>query len=191
MTYNATGLPGGGPWKIVPSCTAQLAHNSLRAATAHKATGPYRSGAPRVKCTCPRALVLLQRYNEGQKERRLRLEREGKPGPNESRGIEVRKVNDWPVPHFTGREPCGGLLGREVFGLAIDMPGTESALRSARALCENGADGKSPCPILQQCRAWVLNAEIIPGSWGGVFGGLSKRERIAERIKTVEEAGAR
>jgi hypothetical protein len=160
-------LPGGGPWKIIDTCHCHV-HNTVYAARLRPA-----------RCICPRAIAL--RSMRAQKatvyKRRVRDERHVPHGvrraPDRAESCSpVRKVNEAPIPHFTGHEPCGSGEGQPVFNQAVDAPGTARLTDPAVKLC-------STCPLLAECRNWVLKAELEPGAWGGVYGGLTVKDRKA------------
>lgn len=54
------------------------------------------------------------------------------------------------------------------------------ARRTAREMCE-------ACPLLAECRAWVMEQEDPPGSWGGVWGGLDPWNRRGLELIIVEQ----
>jgi hypothetical protein len=147
----ASPLPGGGPWRISEHCSAEY-HNSVRAAEG-------RNG--RTKCTCPRGVVL----NEKRKAdwRRHDAARE-KRSP---RSIVASLPPAAPMP-----EPIRGICvepqKRQVMDAAYDGA---HGYPAAKEVCER-------CPVIEQCRAYILAAESTPGNWGGVWGGLTPRERL-------------
>lgn len=47
------------------------------------------------------------------------------------------------------------------------------------------------CPELAKCRAFILAAEIMPGAWGGVWGGLDAFDRRGEEVIVRVDGKAR
>jgi hypothetical protein len=84
----------------------------------------------------------------------------------------IRLVHKAPIPDMTGAA-CGTEEGRKVMDRVHERTDSWNVTR-ARELCAD-------CPIKRQCAAWVLSAEVVPGSWGGVYGGLSPKDRKDER----------
>lgn len=189
MRRPADAMPGNGPWKIIDSCESHI-HNTLWAARRTNGT----------RCTCPHAVAITRARGENEKARKLSRKANTEPARQtdysaahraecrikraeqlalekdardrtESRSV-VRRVREAPIPHFTGNIPCVTKAGRAVFNKAVDNPGTPRFTEPAQALCAR-------CPLLAECRNWVTSAEIEPGAWGGVFGGMTVKDRRA------------
>jgi hypothetical protein len=164
MRRPADAMPGNGPWKIIDSCESHI-HNTLWAARRTNGT----------RCTCPHAVAITRARGANEKYRakraeQLAIEKDARER-TESRSV-VRRVREAPIPHFTGQEPCVTVYGRRIFSAALDRPGTDSHTEPAQALCAR-------CPLLAECRNWVMSAELEPGAWGGVYGGMTVKDRRA------------
>ncbi len=166
---NLCHLPGYGPWRILDECPAQ-SHNTLRAAERGYASDPLRS-----RCICPRGLSLLAENSEAKKISRNAY-------------YQAKKTERAAGTHVDARTPCIRYVKEtasvpDMSGAACGTPegvrlvdrltrrSTQRNFDAVRELCEN-------CPIKLACRAWVLGAEKIPGSWGGVYGGLTPVDRL-------------
>jgi hypothetical protein len=189
---------GGGPWQVLADCPAIL-HNTLRAARG-KVTheGHYYPE----RCTCPRAQSLLREYLDRQILRR-RLARSGEQ-LEDGRRADLRRpmtgrvtmittvagervggipkasriaasaviLADMPDLHG-GRCTTGDAQVQKVFADAIMSTDDDSyAIRTAKSIC-------ATCPFEKRdaCAQWALKGEQTPGDWGGVYGGLSPRDR--------------
>ena len=162
-------LPGAGPWRILEDCPATR-HNTLRTA---------ERGAPddklRRKCVCPRARALFNDYAQIKKTYREAWYRNNaerhKAGMAAHRynSVGIKRVaTDVDPPSMTDAA-CRTPEARSLVDASIETPSPDT-FRAVQALCLT-------CPIKQACRAWVLTAEVIPGAWGSVYGGLSPAER--------------
>lgn len=189
MRRPADAMPGNGPWKIIDSCESHI-HNTLWAARRTNGT----------RCTCPHAVAITRARGANEKARKLSRKANTEPARQtdyntaykaeyrakraeqlalekdarertESRSV-VRRVREAPIPHFTGQEPCATVYGRRIFSAALDRPGTESHTQPAQELCAH-------CPLLAECRNWVMSAELEAGAWGGVYGGMAVKDRRA------------
>lgn len=175
MTKHA-GLPGGGPWLILKWCPNQEAHNTLRAARGIS----RRPGAKGIKCVCPRGRVLSQLENASRRvvwdERKALLkEQTGHPFPVAHNVKRVTQAST--PPYFTGKEPCQTPAGALAHEAVIGAPTSRKIVELAKKFCNEGAG----CPLKEKCAQWALEGEVYPGSWGAVYGGLSKTDRITIR----------
>lgn len=166
------GLPGGGPWRILDECPGTL-HNTLYAATRAGRKPGY------VACICPRAVACIEedrprhRLDNNNAYARRRAERaeaaklraliEQPKSP-----VTIRLVRETPVPDMTNAA-CGTDEGQKIMERVIMRSDIWNNDR-AQELCAS-------CPIKRQCGAWALSAEVIPGSWGGVYGGMTAKDR--------------
>lgn len=153
MTNKPGPLDGGGPWRVLPECEATR-HNTVRAADGRNTE---------IRCICPRALDVFR--ERADKRNRVR-KREGRP-PRAEKQSGIVKVEQRAPDLSTGT--CTKPRFREVMDDAIGTV-LESKLQVARDVC-------SYCPVEQACKTWVIGQEKPAGSWGGVWGGLSVRER--------------
>lgn len=163
------GLPGDGPWIILPECEGWK-HNTARAAL-------------RAKCTCPRALELSREYRDRENAKRRKnfgtpRPQVGRPRrrPPQSHGVPDYLANmrmDVPAPSLAGA------LCRSDAGIRI-MDSGET--RVIKAMC-----GK--CPARVPCGDWARKGERIPGAWPGVYGGLTQVERREQRERGWAKIG--
>ena len=181
MSANKAGLPGGGPWRILPECPARL-HNTGHASV----KGAQIDGrGPRVMCTCPhglarRAEIFSVKYRHDQE--RAHVAREvTKRAPIVRKGrVSVPQY----VSNMTGDEPppdlsaglCHTPAGVMIMDQAADRRWTGDALHVARALCD-GSSATPVCPVRAQCLAWAQKREQPAGAWVGIYGGYTHIER--------------
>lgn len=166
------GLPGKGPWRILEECPAKF-HNTTSAAR------DFSHGRPRTRCVCPRAAALHKAWRDA-----LSARSAAQKG-SRVRGISLPRV----TPERTlGRVPdlsaglCRSESGRKIMegGLVEQLTlGAERRRVLAKQLCER-------CPLLAECRAWVLRDERPVGSWGGVYGGLDPWNRTGKALIFVK-----
>lgn len=152
---------GGGPWLVLDECPAAR-HNTLYAAVKG---GKRGGGHPR--CICPRAVWRkLNNYDQRrdeharwyQKHKAERAERKKERAAKAEVLPTLNKitlVHQTPIPDMRNT-PCSTRGGRIIMDRVIDS-GRAEHTEAARHVC-NG------CPLKQQCRDWVLGAEIKPGS---------------------------
>jgi hypothetical protein len=143
-------LPGYGPWRILADCPSPT-HNSARASEA-------REGS--IRCVCPRALAL--------KEGRIKAWSEG--WHEKTGGQRVHKVTHAPKVSMGNMSmaACRTKSNRDIVDAAFDGQAGYSPMKK---ICDG-------CPIVEGCRAYVSAAESPAGSWGGVWGGMTPRERL-------------
>lgn len=149
-------------WPVLPECPGLL-HNSLNAAT----KGPVRT-----RCVCPRGLELKESDSRRRtvEKRELRAEL-ASDEPLKTPGYEKNYRQNVPRPDLRGGR-CNTAGGRELVD-AYNGPPTErpaGVLAAHRTMCKL-------CPVVAECRTWALEGESIPGSWGGIYGGLIAAER--------------
>ncbi len=156
-------LPGNGPWRILPECPA-LTHNTEQAATC----GPRDK-----RCICPRALDKAKE----RRERQAKLARQrGYVDPMRAILPPGQRSGTTPLylANTAGAMPsmpdaaCKTPDGARWSDRAIE--GSEKAIAAMKVMC-------SSCRALELCRSSVLKLELFPGSWGGVYGGMSVQDR--------------
>jgi hypothetical protein len=155
-----SGLPGGGPWRILTNCPAPN-HNSKRAAEGRGGLG---------RCVCPRGLDLYRERQESQglyrKRKKERLRAEGKPITPPRPGLPRGEITI-PMPDLSAGR-CRKKWNISTVDAAIMG---NAGVPAMKQLCED-------CPVLDECRDYVIAAERPQGSWGGVWGGLAPREHF-------------
>lgn len=149
------GLPAGGPWRVLPECTAP-SHNTVRATESKLAP-----------CICPHARDLVK-----EKARR-----------RHSGNILVGAIltpleHDVRPPDFSAGL-CTLPINREVVDGGFSVEGSAAAMAKrmeAKRLCY-------ACPLQESvCDPYVRAAEHPRGSWGGVWAGRDPWERQGKRI---------
>ena len=162
-----------GPWRILPECPA-TGHNTLTRAL---------RGHILKRCICPRALALVALHLPAEAEKkRLRKNAQSKKAGKKEKQIHISAptsgIGITLSPDFT-RAPCG--KERALFDQA--MENNPKARREAKAVCGG-------CSFEQQCGSWVMQEEKDkPGSWGGIWGGLSPQDR-RRRYEAAAGTGA-
>lgn len=160
------GVVGGGPWRVVPWCGASK-HNTLRAG---------QRAVPR--CVCPRAVELVRMQLL---ERRMQWH--GKlPVVKQERKREVdavkrgssymrNAVQNVAVPELRWAR-CRTPEGLELLDRMAETSGSAHRVctRRVQAMCFS-------CVEQQDCAIWALKAESPPGSWDGVYGGMTAAQR--------------
>ncbi len=189
---------GHGPWMVLDSCPAVI-HNVLRAARGHVLTGSKYS---REKCVCPRAIALNREYLARQSYRSSQI-RLGLAMPD-GRQSGIREAMTGMPPNRGGGRQSG------IAAVLADMPdlhgglcvGDADAIRvfdAASASLDEGSQAISRakqicagCPLKQReaCGEWAMKGERTPGDWGGVYGGMSPRDRIQKRYGFTSIGGA-
>jgi Transcription factor WhiB len=152
-----TGLPGGGPWRILEDCPARL-HNTGNAPSTR------RQGA--LACICPHG---VQVYETRKKIDNAHKWEQQRPLPRYLRNMSIRAV--W-LPGAL----CTTTGGRTLMDALAEQ--SEGAAAAVKKMCET-------CPALAQCASWILEAEQPGGSWGGYYAGMTRAERY-ERWKEKE-----
>ncbi len=174
---------GNGPWVVLVDCPAPM-HNS--------------SSALPMKCVCPRARALKRDYQEAENERkRAKKARAARrlvtppPPALAARLAKPGRRTDTPTyfanilgsfPSLPGAACANGFAYR-LFDSAREQDSGVN-LTAAKTVCET-------CPALAACRAAVLRLEEPAGDWGGVYGGLSMKERreVRSGVRPVMERG--
>lgn len=178
--YRAHPLPGGGPWMVLPDCPGP-AHNTLRAAHGWGRGGGSRQQHPR--CVCPRAAALLEceRIERRERERRVRQAEQEEGMPVKQGSSYMRNAAQGvAVPELTWarcRTPEGLQLLDEM--TEVCGPAQMFRARKVQAMCFR-------CVEQQPCAVWALKAEDPPGSWGGVYGGMT----AAQRKNVIKQFGS-
>lgn len=189
---------GGGPYRIDDACES-LWHNTVTAATRGRRAGKGSDVRviSLVKCTCPRALILRAQYYYTKNARavlgrqvdsplrRMLIRRRGMVsvsawGSLLSEALRQREQGGRPVRPDYWRGVCRTDAG--VIIMDRQASGEQgSALALARSLCDS-------CPIEQECGLYALLGEPKPGAWGGMYGGMSikQRERVHMHVRTQE-----
>lgn len=149
-----------GPWMVLEECPA-ASHNTLYAARG----GRYRAQG---NCVCPRSLALLTKYRKDMdrsEQRKRRLEGEARRKKRLSKPV-VSDSPDW------RKALCRQDVATADLGFNTDFTKQGVADRAAaKALC-------LLCPILLECREWIVRTEgDAPGSLGGVYGGMDPWNR--------------
>lgn len=169
-------------YPVLAECPAGN-HNSLSAALAR-----YQVQ----KCVCPRALELLERRLEWQRNDRARKREKGAGA--RTTNIKLSAVAPKPIssrtyPDFTGGTCTSTPEGREVAQEGMNDQATLrgiAAREKAKMQCNLG-----PCPIRDTiCRPWVFMEESPAGSWGGVWGGLDPWNRRGEEVVIIDGKAA-
>ncbi len=156
--------PGVAFWPVKPDCPAPK-HNTLRAATGRLAG--QGGGFP--KCVCDRALELLEidRKNRREANRRPTVEMiYSKAG----RAPATRSIADTPESMRNGA--CTTPDGFWVMDAYQDRPNEAAIAEHARALCFS-------CPAKGDCLQYIVDVEQPPGTWAGMYAGLSPAQRRA------------
>ena len=160
-----------GPWLILDECSfgegTELQHNTINAS---------RHG-----CVCPRSLVIhaqdlrvKHEYNRSQYARlreKISARRRKTRVSIGSERPDIGKTNPAHIPRFTGTEPCMVDPGRSLFDRVITYSNQPALAKDAAKIC------MTRCAMKDACRRWVVQAEAVPGSWGGVYGGLTVSAR--------------
>lgn len=154
MTWNPIHLFGGGPWALAEDCSAAR-HNTERAA---------RGADGQPHCTCPRALA-LRKARRDRETVRTRKARQGAyyvaAGPVK---LAVPDLSRGACTSGAGRRIARAAQTDATYGWAV------RAREEAKEVCRG-------CPLLYECREYVLAAETPAGSWGSVWGGLESDDR--------------
>jgi hypothetical protein len=171
------GLPGNGPWKILPECSGKT-HNSLYAAK-----GKSSRGTP--KCICPRALALLKEHRKAQKPYAAEyLQRRREAGWRNTALNINRSTYRQADPDLTGGS-CMAPYGQKLMDRAEGT--TKGAVRNqyvreVKEMCWG-------CKRLDECGSWVVRAEDPPGTWGGIYAGMTRDERMKRAALAARESG--
>lgn len=172
---------GHGPWALDPNCPTEL-HNTLRAARGHViVNGKYT----REKCICPRAKDLYAQYRAQQVQRNHTIRLGGQVEDHRRSDLRQSASSRMaPIAVVLAGMPdlsAGRCVGIEdaqrIFDAAAASTDDDGAkIDRAKSIC-------SACPMAtrQACAEWALKGERTPGDWGGVYGGLSPRDRIQLR----------
>lgn len=155
-----------------------LAHCGARYHNTYAASRGTARGRPKPKCICPRAVWISRDYWRAMKTRQhdgLSAMRLSKDIPEPTRGL--------PPDLRAGvcRRPLAAGVVEDGFNVQLSAAGVARRAR-AKALCNAG-----PCPVREQCRAWVLREERPAGSWGGVYGGLDPWNRKGQDVVVSED----
>lgn len=153
-------------WFISPDCRAER-HHTLRA-------GQGR-GIP-IPCVCPRALEMLERTRVS----RLNAKNANKGAIKTGHHALVENTAIARPDLSTGT--CRtSLYAMQAFDDFTDRQGSGVLRDKVRALCHG-------CPVLQECKRWILRTEQPPGGWQGMIGGLTPPERRAFAIRQPASA---
>lgn len=160
-------LPGGGPWKILPRGSGE----GYCPALLHNTQGAACEGRPQLRCVCPRGLVLVEQRREYMKANNAKLARERSAA---SRNATREHANVSYLSRHTGAEMpelpnarCKTDYGKAIVDNFIDDPRRTITHRS---MCQR-------CPDRVECLLGIRRLESEPGSWDGMYGGLTKDER--------------
>lgn len=165
---------GFGPWKIEQDCLSMAGHNTINAARG--------VGATQLRCTCPRARKLLDKYQ--QDERARRAARGGDVGLRQRKAQRYGATLSDRLPTLLATKiPREGLdLGAGLCRDAVGQKRSDAAFGSERGVAA-GAIGSmkrlcAGCPVRDWCAATAVQGESKAGDWGGVYGGLSSTDRV-------------
>lgn len=168
--YLQVGLPARGPWLILEHCLAEN-HNTVHSSQA---------GKGRIRCICPHAVSLKKDRDRAWGETRRRDKKEeARRLLTEKANREIEAVQRIAAPRkgAGGRTPRLELAAcRGQYDTVDAAYSSDRAYGAARELC-------GLCPVLQACDRYITDAEEPAGSWGGVWAGMSPRER-AQRVVT-------
>ena len=172
MTVNTPRHPmyfmGYGPWLVLEECGSRT-HNTYSAG--HKSAG-INNG----KCICPRAVAIKAASDAAKRARAAANRPTGEQrSATRARGPEyINNMSQVPaaaMPDFSkGRctKPGGkGLMD----AAAIPGPGQGQRIKAAKWMCLKA------CVVRAECLAWIDKAEVPAGSWGGIYAGLTAKER--------------
>lgn len=155
-----------GPWKISPLCKAR-GHNSLTWARGSMKNIDH-------KCTCPRALWLLEEYkasrNEVEKAQRVRNKI-----VHRNTSVVVAEPN-WQ------RGACRADVTTAELGFNDEVSKKGIADRmAAKELCQD-----CPMSMFRQCQSWIVAKEAgMPGVMGGVYAGMDRWNRQGFELALV------
>lgn len=169
LMQGVNGLPGGGPWRILKDCGADV-HNSTRAGL-----GRGHGFVTRLPCTCPRALEMLAQYQARRLELR-EIERVSKRRPRQDKRARLQLPLPLPAeirsPNF-----IEGLCTKPGNMAYADKGMNDQASLAGIADRQEAKDLCAVCPMKLECKAWALGQEKPAGSWGGVWGGMDPWNR--------------
>lgn len=170
-------LPGGGPWLILAECPAQ-GHNTQRAAEGYK--NGKRSAD---KCVCPRAVALYAHMLVERRDRQRVEWHRRKPAKAEPRSApqyaQTVKQNV-AVPDLR-KGLCRTQAGMRLMD-AASKSRASGRRKEALEMCLN-------CPVMIECGQWVTQAEDPPGSWGGIYGGMTTGDRRMKKLGVRRGSG--
>jgi hypothetical protein len=133
------------------------------------------------RCVCPRSLALATRDQESVRAFRKRRGRFFAWGSNTSIP-EVRALHGHDLTSMPDLSSgaCTRPENIATMDAAYSREASERGMLSraqAEIVCAS-------CPLstLKNCRKWVLENEEIPGSWGGVWGGLDPWKRTGRQL---------
>lgn len=186
--------PGVAAYPVKPDCPAPR-HNTLNAARgvrsySNKFQHRQVTGFP--KCVCDRAVQLndaflaRRRAMHGRRLETFTPERTVTESERARRAELLTTLAEMPrpavpTPDFVGAgAACATEAGIVAMDNYIDSPKTPWAVDMARRLCND------KCPIKDACGAWVIASERYAGSWGGMYAGLTPRERQDAVIAAYE-----
>lgn len=191
-------------YPIKPDCPAPR-HNTLNAARGVKSKssnlrknhGCQMSGFP--PCICDHAVELNKAFMA--KRRTMYGKRKSAPVDPARQLAESERRRRMAIlnalaaaprpavepPDFT-EAACRTPRGVMIMDAYMDAPQSEGSVAAARGVCE-------ACPLNATCRAWVIADERPAGSWGGMYAGMTPRNRrdraIAEHEKRQAERALR
>lgn len=184
-------IVGGGPWMVLPNCPAPR-HNTLTAGRGRMSAGRRHTEVIGEKCICPHALELVEATNEKARQKRRRRRRgELPPGPTSKTPVDAqvpvkRPVGTYlpgyvsnsrggPAASLDGQGLCRTSNGRDIADRVISATEPRGHwLKLHRSMCD-------ACPVQQRCLDWAQRNEEPAGSWDGMYGGLTQRERSQQR----------
>lgn len=179
-------IVGGGPWLVKDTCKAER-HNTLTAGRGRVPTGRRGGELIGEKCVCPRALELVEETNEkARKRRRGELPKVAPQKPADARVKIGRPVGTYlpgyvsnskggPAVMLDGQGLCHTPNGRDIADKVISAAEPRGHwLKLHRSMCD-------ACPVQRLCLDWAQRNEEPAGSWDGMYGGLTQRERSQQR----------
>jgi hypothetical protein len=185
--YSGTELPwtGGGPWRILDDCPSPITHNTLNAARGvsyTRVTGRSRRQVV-AKCICPGGRVAIKKDNELRRQRTIAANDRNGPAPVQRVAAGALVPEGVRMPDLSGGA-CQTPFGRAVVDEALSKNGGagKKAIKAAKDLC-------SFCPVAvaARCEKYVLEAESPPGSWFGVWAGMSQSDRRAHARRAAAQ----
>lgn len=155
-----------GPWRISPLCNAS-GHNNVS----------WARGTGGKKCTCPRALYILEKY----KESRRKIER--------AERATTRSMRTRVVPPKKMQEPDWQKAACRTNVRIAERGFNEDVSRRGIADRQAAKDLCTECPaaLFAQCKTWIKFKEgHRPGELGGVYAGMDKWNRQGTDLQSVD-----
>lgn len=168
-------------WPVLDNCPAPR-HNSLRAAYGRSTTKAERlanngQDTHHPPCICPRSLDLKRA--EYRRKSAERSERRNSDSVASWAYMKNIKTDVRTIEMPTGGA-CSSTEGMRAIDALFDKAGDRrSLIARVKTLCY-------ACPVIASCETWVRTKELRPGSWPGIYAGLTPGER-AKKWGTGDE----